>query len=82
MGKGGAVVGILVDDNLEEARRLVKENGITYPIIVVPQSFAMVFPFSAYPTTFYADSNGTFLETKFTGAYPDMYEGVLESYLK
>ena len=82
VGKGGAVVGILVDNNLEEARRLVKENGITYPIVVVPQSFAMAFPFSAYPTTFYVDSNGTFLETKFTGAYPDMYEGVLESYLK
>ena len=41
----------------------------------------MRFPFSAYPTTFYVDSSGTFLETKFTGAYPDMYEDVLTMYL-
>lgn len=79
--KGCTVVGLLVDDNLEEARRLVKEYGITYPIVVVPQNFAMFFPFSAFPTTFYVDNTGKFLETKFVGAYPDMYEDVLLTYL-
>ena len=79
--KGCSVVGLLVDTDIEEARRLVSENGITYPIVVVPTDFSMRFPFSAYPTTFYVDSNGTFLETKFTGAYPDMYEDVLTMYL-
>ena len=79
--KGCSVVGLLIDNDLEEARRLVRENGITYPVIVVPAEFSMSFPFSAFPTTFYVNSSGTFLETKFTGAYPDMYEDVLTMYL-
>jgi len=49
----------------------------SYPVILVPKEFTMVFPYSVLPTTFYADRSGTFLETKFSGAYPEMYEDVL-----
>ena len=71
------VIGLMIDQDIEEARALIRENGITYPIVLVPREFAMIFPYSAVPTTFYVDRGGTFLETKFTGAYPDMYEDVL-----
>ena len=71
------VIGLLVDQDIEEASALISENGITYPVILVPKEFAMVFPYSAIPTTFYVDRGGLFLETKFTGAYPEMYEDVL-----
>ncbi|MBR4360029.1 MAG: TlpA family protein disulfide reductase [Clostridia bacterium] len=71
------VIGLMIDQDIEEARALISENGITYPIILVPKEFAMVFPYSAIPTTFYVNRGGLFLETKFTGAYPEMYEDVL-----
>lgn len=80
--KGCAVVGLMIDDDVEAARRLVQENGITYPIVLVSGEFSMVFPFSAIPTTFYVDGSGRFMETKFTGAYPDMYEDALYGMLE
>ena len=77
---GCAVVGVLVDGDIEKARRLVMENGITYPVIAVPRGFSMIFPYSVLPTTFYVDQDGTFLETKFSGTYEDMYEDILLYY--
>ena len=71
------VIGLLIDRDIEEARALIEENGITYPVLLVPKEFTMVFPYSVIPTTFYADRSGTFLETKFSGAFPEMYEDVL-----
>ena len=29
------------------------------------------------PTSFYVDGSGKFMETKFSGTYPEMYEDVL-----
>ncbi len=75
--KGCAVVGLLTDNDIEKARQLISENGITYPVILVPKDFSMIFPYSTYPTTFYVDGNGKFLETKFSGAYTDMYEDIM-----
>lgn len=77
LDKGCAVVGLMIDDDVEEARRLVTENGITYPMIVVPREFSMVFPYKVVPTTFYVDHSGKFLETKLSGAFLDLYEDVL-----
>lgn len=79
--KGGAVVGLLIDDDVEKARQLISENGITYPVVLVPKEFSMIFPYQAIPTFFYVDGNGKFMETKFTGAYPEMYEDVLMALL-
>ena len=79
--KGCAVVGLLIDDDIEKARQLISENGITYPVILVPKEFSMIFPYQAIPTSFYVDGNGKFMETKFTGAYPEMYEDVLMAML-
>lgn len=76
--RGGAVVGLLlIDDDIEKARQLISENGITYPVILVPKEFSMIFPYNVIPTSFYVDGNGKFMETKFSGAYPDMYEDVM-----
>ena len=75
--KGCGVVGLLIDDDIEKARQLISENGITYPVILVPKEFSMIFPYQVIPTSFYVDGNGKFMETKFSGAYPEMYEDVL-----
>ena len=79
--KGCGVVGLLIDDDIEAAHQLMNENGITYPVILVPKEFSMVFPYKVIPTTFYVDGSGRFMETKFSGAYPEMYEDVLMAIL-
>lgn len=43
----------------------------------MPKEFSMVFPYQVIPTSFYVDGNGKFMETKFSGAYPEMYEDIL-----
>ena len=80
--KDCAVVGLLIDDDVEEARRLMEANGITYDVVRVFSTFTFSFPYSTVPTSFYVDRNGAFLGTKFTGVYPaEMYEWALEPLL-
>ena len=76
--KDCGIVGLLIDTNVEEARRLMNENGVTYPVYVAPQTLNNVIPFDAVPTSLFVDRSGAFLGTKFTGAYPDLYESALE----
>ena len=82
LGKDCAIVGLLTDDNVEEARRLIQENGLTYDIILVPQSFRNIFPYEAVPTTFFVDREGRYLGKTIIGAQPDAYEKAIESFLK
>ncbi len=80
--KGCAVVGLMLDQDLESARAMVSEYGITYPIVVISSDFSMAFPYDGLPTTFYVNREGVFLETKITGAHPDLYEDALLSMLE
>ena len=76
--KDCGIVGLLTDTDTEEARRLISENGITYPVYLAPQNLNSIIPFDAIPTSLFVDRDGAFLGTKFVGAYPDMYESALE----
>ena len=80
--KDCAVIGLLSDDNVEEARRLMEAYGITYDVVLISSDFSFVFPYSAIPTSFFVDRNGVFLGTKFVGACPDLYEPALEPFLQ
>ncbi|MBQ6174706.1 MAG: TlpA family protein disulfide reductase [Clostridia bacterium] len=81
--KDCAVVGLLTDLDLDEARRLMEANGITYDVIVLTSNdLTFVFPYSGIPTSFFVDRNGCYLGTKFVGACPDQYEAALEPYLQ
>ena len=75
--KGCCVIGLMVDKDIEEANALISEYGLTYPIVLVPKEFAMIFPYRSYPTTFFVDRNGKFLENKYEGALPEKFEDVL-----
>ena len=79
--KDCAVVGLLTDMNVEEARRLIRENGITYDVVLVWNDLSYVFPYSAIPTSILVDRNGAFLGTKIVGAQPDLYEAAVEPFL-
>ena len=80
--KDCGVVGLMTDKDTEAAARLIEENGITYPVVLVPDTFPSVFPFEVIPTTFFVDRNGAFLGTKIQGAQPDLYESALEPLLE
>ena len=81
--KDCAVVGLLTDDDVEKARRLMAENGVEYDVVLVSSDLTYVFPYSAIPTTFFVDRNGAFLGTKFVGVCSaDMYESALTPFLK
>ena len=80
--KDCAIVGLLIDKDINEAKRLVKENGITYRVVIAPDNFDAIFPFEAVPTSFYVDSKGHFLGTKIVGVQTDMYESALEPLLE
>ena len=80
--KGCGVVGLLVDDDLDSARALVKQNGITYPVILAPRNYYNFFPTEAYPTTYFVSRDGNILTSPVVGAYVNEYEGKVEALIK
>ena len=79
--KDCAVLGLMTDDNVEMAKQLIDENGITYRVVLSQQTLSNLFPFEAVPTSFFVDRSGAFLGTKITGALTDEYEPALEPLL-
>ena len=79
--KDCGIVGLMTDRNTEEAQRLVRENGMTYPVVLAPDKFDSIVPFSAIPTTFFVDRNGTYLGPKIVGVQTAQYEQTMESLL-
>ena len=79
--KDCAVLGLLTDTDTEAACSLMEENGVTYQVVMAPESFGNVFPYDAVPTSFFVDRNGAFLGTKIVGAQPDLYIDALEPLL-
>ena len=80
--KDCAVVGLMTDRDIESAKSLMKQNGITYQVVLAPKNISSIFPFEGIPTSFFVDRNGAFLDVTITGAYPDQYEPALESLLE
>ena len=79
--KGCGIVGLLDDTALDDARRLVADNGVTYPVILAPENVYGIFPFDAYPTSFFINKEGEIIASPIVGAYVDSYESVLDSLL-
>ena len=76
-----SIVGMLIDDDLEAARSLMEENGITYPVIFAPETLLDLIPLDAIPTTLFIGRDGTVLAAPVVGAHPDQYEAVMEALL-
>ena len=80
--KGCGIIGLLDDTDLKEARNLVAQNGITYPIIIAPDDYYTYLPMTAYPSTFFVNRNGELVGETIVGAYPNKYEPAIESLLQ
>ena len=79
--KDCCIVGLMIDNNLEEARRLIEENGMTYAVVLAPKNFDTVFPYSAVPTSFFVDRNGVYLGEKIVGVDTQQYAKTLDALL-
>ena len=77
-----AVLGLMIDQDTEEANRLIAENGIDYQVVLASDTFGSFFPYSVVPTTFFVDRSGAFLGTKIQEANPEMYETAIQPLLE
>lgn len=77
--KDCGIVGLLVDNNLDAARRLIRENGITYPVVLAPSNLNDILPVTGYPTTFFITKDGVIAADPIVGAYVDRYEPALDA---
>ena len=80
-----AVVGLLHDgddpDAVETAKEIMKEAGVTYTVILVPENFDDLVEITAFPTTFFVDSTGKIVGSPVVGAQVDVYEQALKTFL-
>ena len=79
--KGCGVIGLLGDRDLDAARSLMNDSGVTYPVILAPDNFEDLFRIEAWPTTYFVGRDGTILAAPITGAYVDRYEAALSDLL-
>ena len=83
--KGGAVIGILWDADdpgaLADGRAVLETAGVTFPILKPTAEIFATFPISAYPTTYFVDSEGKIVGSPIIGADVDGYRRVMEEYL-
>ena len=82
-GKNCGIVGMLTDENLEEAHRLVADNGVAYPVVLAPAELYDLLTVEYIPTTIFVDRNGKVLSSPpIVGAQVDAYEPALDSLLQ
>ena len=75
-----AVVGMLYDtDKKDEARRLMDQLGVTYPVILAPAGVNDLLNVTGYPTSFFVDREGRFVGRPIVGARVSEYEPAIRS---
>ncbi len=70
--------GEIVETDLERAQELVKETGVTYPVILPDQTYlnSRLTSIDAFPETFFVDENGNIVGETYSGS------GSLEDWLE
>ena len=80
--EGCSIVGMLADDDLDTAQQLIADNGVTYPILLAPDTLNEFIRLEAVPTTLFIGRDGTVLAAPVVGAYIEKYEAVTDSLLQ
>jgi hypothetical protein len=80
--KGMGMTENIYRQRIEALRGLMKENGITYLVVLAPDNIDSAFPYEGIPTSFFVDQNGVIRGKTITGAYPNLYESGLEQALE
>lgn len=83
--RGGAVLGILYDGKeaaaLETAKGILEDNGVSFPVLIVPDNAGDLFLVEAYPTTYFVDREGKIVGNPVVGAAFEEYVNRIEKYL-
>ena len=80
--KGCGIIGFLDDTDLDAARQLIAENGITYPVILAPEDYNTYLPNDGFPTSYFINRDGEIIDLPVSGAYVEWYEPVIEALLQ
>ncbi|MBR1418068.1 MAG: TlpA family protein disulfide reductase [Synergistaceae bacterium] len=84
--KGCGIIGIehepkYDEDTLNSARKFLKDEGVTYPNVLMPDGVTVLESVMGYPTSFFVDSQGKILGEPIIGAQVDKYEPTLDALL-
>ena len=83
--QGCGIVGILYDGNDESALadglEIMKDTGVTYPIVIATEEMQEIMGTQAYPTTFFVDSDGNIVGEPIAGARLFKYKTTMEDLL-
>lgn len=83
--KGCEIVGIIYDGYeegaLDNAKAILSQTGATYTMIMPTDDLLMEFPLSAFPTSYFVDSNGKIVGEPVVGAYVDKYKETIDELL-
>lgn len=73
--EGSGVIGVCEDayDSADEAKEILKEKGVTYLNVALNEEMVDQLPCSAWPTTYFVDSEGRILTEPVVGADPEQY---------
>lgn len=79
--KDCAVIGLLADDDLDTAKQLIAENGVTYPVVLTPDNIYDLFYFEYIPTSYFIGRDSTILAVPIVGADVTAYEITIDALL-
>lgn len=86
--KGCGIIGVqselgrITENKIELARELRYANGITYPMVLMPEYNVHLSTVSTFPTSYFVDSEGRILGEPIIGAQVDLYEQMIDELLK
>lgn len=82
---GCGIVGLLYDsdsqENIDTAKELMRDAGISYPTVQCPENFDDLFDLSGFPTSYFINRNGEIIGAPVVGAMVDRYEGAIQDLL-
>lgn len=87
--KGCGIIGVLgdaagKDDTavIDEGKKIVSDTGVTYPNVIAWDGMQAQLPFSAFPTTYFVDSDGKVIGSPIVGADVSSYTSGLKDALE
>ena len=82
---GCGIIGVLEDSNeddaVEEAKQLIWDTGVTYPVVKMTDEMEEAFPSNALPTSYFVNRNGEIIGIPVEGALVDKYYEAVEDLL-
>ena len=82
---GCGVVGVLTDgqdpDDLADAKEMLQDAGVTYPVINIPEGGDGIFDLGSLPITYFVNRNGELVGVPVKGAQIDAYEKAVRDIL-